>query len=229
MVTNEKVQKRLAKRDLKGLSVDDPFDRQQLVGELSKIRGVERKDAMTAVDAYARRYNGKNSVIRTAEQRRELATYVSRKGAQPRKSTPFMSGLYAANERRYARSPTMLSKGRGIRKIERKQFYRLVDSRTKRSASIVANELRNMGVNARVMPYFENKRVAGYTVYSEKPIYTIKSKRQIGYHLSKNSPLTSAGRTTLRKEYEAGRVVRVPKKMSELGLVNRIPAVGYRR
>lgn len=229
MVSNEAVQKRLSKRDLKGLSVDDPFDRQQLIGELSKVRGVKRQDAMTAVDAYARRYNGKNSVIRTAEQRRELATYVTRRAQKQTKSTPFMSSLRSANERRYARTPSMLSKGRGIRRFDKKTFYRLADSRTKKSASVVADELRNMGVNARVMPYYENKRIAGYTIYSQRPIYTIKSRRQIGYHLSPNSPLSVTGRNALRKEYDAGRVVRVPKKLSELGLVNRIPAVGYRR
>jgi hypothetical protein len=226
MTRSERIRNLLKGRDLRGLCADSELDRQFLIGRIANLRGVSREEARSGVEIFAQRTQKEkgNPCISTSAQRRDIALYVTKQGEPEVALTP-MNRLWShVSERRYDRkfTPPAPSSGKGIRKFDGWSGVRIADARSKRKAKRVAAWLRKGGRSkVRVIEYQAGGKTA-YSIYMKSPA-DIKSKTQIRYLFSRNSPLNDAMKGALRSEMEAGRVLVHKSKPSDLGIRMRQP------
>lgn len=224
---NQRIVDRLSKRDVRGLCTDDPRDRAYLIGQLTSIRGVTRKQAQDAVILFSRRYDGTDSCVSNEKQRQELAVLITRQGfREKRRQTPFAASYRSVKDRLYDRKSSNfgLSKGNNYRTIDGKRRWKVADIRTKSGASTLKSKIKKAGKNARVTEYTADGRTH-YSVWADSPL-DVKSAKQVRWLTSKRSVRNNPGwtetnRQRLMSEIKNGSVIVSKQKPSELGAILR--------
>lgn len=180
---NSEIIKTLKK--MKSIDLNDPVSRTFLIRKISTQRN--REQVASAVAAYAS--NHKDTVINSTKEREQLAVLITRRANRMMNTVPLARGLSSAvsglKTRRYNFTE---SKGRGIRKFDGWQGFRIADAKTKSDAQRLASFIRSQTINkVRIIPYQAGKKTH-YSVYSKNAVTVAQKSYVNGLKKYKSEP-----------------------------------------
>lgn len=230
---NEKIITTL--RKMRSVDLRDPVARNYLIRKLSTP--LNRDNVRRAVAAYASANEDK--VINSRKEREMLAILITRQGNRSRARVPLTRAvLGATTSLRKRRYNFQESKGKGVRRFDGWNGYRIADANTKsdaeRLARFVRDYRRKSGLQgkwkARVVPYQAGNKTH-YSVYAERPMEIATKSHIDGLKRYRKDPevrrvLERADIQNYKSKYGGSPRVRGPnnpilitkKRLPELGL-----------